>query len=436
MFYLRKIFSVTCLILSLIVLLYIFYKSEIHWHGQKHSFYLPYYIFSTIALLFSLSTFYYSSFIKNYLIILFGSVVFSLYLFEIYLSFPKSSLASNKIETFKKENGYDYDLRDKSEIYEDLKKNNNKISMMVYPSLFFGKKINFFPLSNVSNSDTIYCNENGYYSIYKSDRYGFNNPDYEWDKAKIEYMLIGDSFVQGACVNRPDDMASILRNLSGKGVLNLGFGANGPLLEYATLREYITPNVKKIIWVYFEGNDLLNLNDNIKNDILKQYLENKSFTQNLKNQQKKINVTIDQLVKNQINHYEERLNRNNFFTKFKKIIKFYYIRTLYYNTKEPKLLPSFFEIIELANNLAQENNSKFYFVYIPEYSRYKFNKKFKNYLLIKEEIIKLGIPFIDIHEEVLKKEKNPLKLFPFEEAGHFNTDGYSLVSSKIFELTK
>ena len=40
-------------------------------------------------------------------------------------------------------------------------------------------------------SFTIYSNENGYFLIYLSDRYGFNNPDKEWDSDEIEYLLIG-----------------------------------------------------------------------------------------------------------------------------------------------------------------------------------------------------------------------------------------------------
>ena len=45
-------------------------------------------------------------------------------------------------------------------------------------------------------------------SIDKTDRFGFNNPDNEWDK-KIDYLIIGDSLAQGACVNRPNDITSI-----------------------------------------------------------------------------------------------------------------------------------------------------------------------------------------------------------------------------------
>ena len=88
-------------------------------------------------------------------------------------------------------------------------------------------------MSGISNSKTIHCNENGYYSIFKSDRYGFNNPDSEWDQGEIEYLLIGDSFALGNCVNCPYDIASILRNLTKKSVLTLGYNGNGPLIEYA-----------------------------------------------------------------------------------------------------------------------------------------------------------------------------------------------------------
>ena len=70
---------------------------------------------------------------------------------------------------------------------------------------------------------------------------------------------MGDSYVHGACVNRPNDISSVLRNLSNETVLNLGYGANGPLIEYATLREYLEIGVRKILWFYFEGNDLNDL---------------------------------------------------------------------------------------------------------------------------------------------------------------------------------
>ena len=52
------------------------------------------------------------------------------------------------------------------------------------------KKTNIYPLSGISKSKTIYHNENGYYMIYLSDRFGFNNQDKEWDANKIQYLII------------------------------------------------------------------------------------------------------------------------------------------------------------------------------------------------------------------------------------------------------
>ena len=87
-----------------------------------------------------------------------------------------------------------------------------------------------------------------------------------------------DSFTHGACVNRPDDIASVLRKLTNKTVLNLGYGGNGPLLQYAGLREYLNKNVKNVLWFYYEGNDLDDLkNVGLKSKILRSYLENLNF---------------------------------------------------------------------------------------------------------------------------------------------------------------
>ena len=56
-------------------------------------------------------------------------------------------------------------------------------------------------------------NENGYFSIHHTDRYGFNNPDFEWEKNEIEFLLVGDSFTQGACVNETDTISGNLRKM-------------------------------------------------------------------------------------------------------------------------------------------------------------------------------------------------------------------------------
>ena len=159
----------------------------------------------------------YSIFFSTFIIIII-SVLISLYLFEAFLNYQKnknSNLELKKKLFLKKENKV-YDERTTEEYYRYMSSKNKNVSVAFYPNYFLRENSIFQPLSGVSNSLTIICNENGYISTYLSDRFGFNNPDKEWDSDEIEYILIGDSFVHGACVNRPDDISSVLRGLTGK----------------------------------------------------------------------------------------------------------------------------------------------------------------------------------------------------------------------------
>ena len=149
------------------------------------------------------------------------SIIISFYSFEFYLNIydPDKNLKQLKIN-YKLQSNNDFDERSPIEIYNDLNKHTPHV-MYVPPSIYKNSNNSVFPLAGISYKDTIHCNENGYYSVYTSDRYGFNNPDYEWDKKEIDFLLVGDSLTHGACVNRPNDIASNLRLLSDKNVLNL-----------------------------------------------------------------------------------------------------------------------------------------------------------------------------------------------------------------------
>ena len=375
------------------------------------------------------------------------SVFFSLYSFEFFLTY-KSSKSNNDIfdkeimDKYEKDTGKKFDKRKKIEIFQDFETKNKNNVVAVKPYQHLDSK-NIFPLSGISNSKTIHCNENGYYSVYYSDRYGFNNPDVEWENNYYEYVAIGDSFVHGACVNRPNDISSILRILSNKPVLNLGYDGNGPLLEYAALREYLPKNVNKILWFYYEGNDLFFLDYEFTNVILKKYLANDTFSQNLKFKQKIINKKLINVMNESFeikNNQDQGVFLKTLYDFSFKIDK---VRTLlqrllpnkYQSHSTPNVQPMFVEIIKKTLDLSNHNKSELVFVYLPEYKRYKNNYSDKNYLKIKSEIKKMGIKFIDIHEEFFKKEENPLSFFPFEKHGHYTVDGYKKISEIVFKLT-
>lgn len=440
---LKKTFSTAILTISFLLLIYTFYKSEIIWDGANRNYYKTYYLISLILICFSIITFFINNKIKQYLIISAISLLTLLYLFEGYLTFKKTRIQ----QLYEKETGKKWDTRNKLDIYKELKKKNNKIVVSFHPSHLVVKNYSTlpFPLSGVSNSETILCNENGYYSIYRSDRYGFNNPDREWEEKEIEFFLVGDSFTHGYCVNRPNDISSVLRNLSNKSVLNLGIGGNGPLIQYAILREYLDKNVNKVLWIYYEGNDLIDLENEKKNNILINYLKDLNFTQNLKFKTNEIDSLLLNLIKER--EREEEGGGDTFKSKLLKFFKIYKTRNLILTSPPPppasassisiaSQVLQLKKILKLTKELTDKNNSKLYFVYLPEYNRYKIDYDKKNGKLVEKIVTDLKIPFIDIHKEVFEKEQSPLKLFPFELGGHYNIEGYKKSAEIIYKLTQ
>ena len=423
---------------------------------ERRNYYLIYYIISFILIFFSIITFFISQKIRQYLTISLSSIFFSFYFFEGYLTYHNNFLPHEKI--YKKITGKKWDKRTKFEIYNDLKKIDSEITVnRGIPDFFWEPNSNYkiLPLGGISNIKTIHCNENGYFSIYNSDRYGFNNPDEEWDSQEIEFLLVGDSFTHGACVNRPNDIGSVLRTLSNKSVLNLGFGGNGPLLEYATLREYLRPNVKNVLWLFYENDagpiPAASLSPNSKR--LRNYLDDLFYTQNLKLKQKEIDELLHNLISDQ---YDKTLEKTkfNFFISFVSFLKLPNTRERlnnylpkrfkpkYKGYFQPPLPVEFKEILELSKALSEQNNSKFYFIYLPNFHRYdKENRwmieKFddSNYKSLIKITSELNIPFIDIHAEVFEKEKDPLSLYPFGWAHyHYNIEGYKKTANTIYDF--
>ena len=161
------------------------------------------------------------------------------------------------------------------------------------------------------------CNEKIFYSIFKSDRFGFNNNDNIWEQDEIEYVLFGDSYVMGSCVDSEYNISSNLENFSKKEILNLGYAGAGPLIYLATMREYL-PEVKinKIIFFWFEYNDPKDLSKELKNSILVKYLENSNFSQNLKSKQHKIDLMLNDIINQEYKKMKPKLIKKISYTNF------------------------------------------------------------------------------------------------------------------------
>ncbi len=135
-------------------------------------------------------------------------------------------------------------------------------------------------LAGISNANTLYCKESSFWTLYKSDKFGFNNPINRWDKKnKDATVFLGDSFIHGACVNPGESIVDYF-NEKRHGI-NLAYGGTGSIAQYATLMEFKSelPNdLRYIIWGFYEGNDLI---QDTANEIewLKPYIDNAKYSQ-------------------------------------------------------------------------------------------------------------------------------------------------------------
>ena len=386
----KKYFSLVIISFSILVLLFTIFKAEIIFEGKKMYYYKYYYFTSFSLIIFSILTIFLSEKIKQYMLIVGLSILSVLYIYEYFLS----SAAYKKITEISR-----------TTVYEKLiKESDKRVSLTIGPGNYLKDKLDLYPLSGMSNSLTIHCNENGYMSMYDSDRYGFNNPDEEWDKSSIKFLLTGDSFTGGACVNRPHDIASVLRKKTSEGSITLGYGGNAPLIEYAALKEYVNKNVniENIVWLFTEGNDVEGLYHELDNEILIKYVLDDKFTQNLINKQDQ----VDQIVKNYISNKRHELNQRrtheeeSLKNKTKLFFKLYYLRN---SIIKPTAGNDLKNILELANKFSIENNSKFSLVYLPAMERYSgIYYRDANYNAFKSMTSDLGINFIDVHKNIFQ----------------------------------
>jgi hypothetical protein len=185
------------------------------------------------------------------------------------------------------------------------------------------------------------------------------------------------------------------------------------------------------LWIYFEGNDLIDLKLELKNKVLNLYLNDKLFSQNLRFKQSLIDNYNQNIIDNTIKKIEVKSNYIDF-------IKFHKLRSLLFSLSpnQPlEILPQFRLILKQANDLVVNNNSEFFFIYLPDRARFESLKFQDNKEKIKKIVNELNINFVDIDQDIFKKELVPLKLFSFS-FGHYNKLGYQKVSKKIYEKTK
>ena len=174
-----------------------------------------------------------------------------------------------------------------------------------------------------------------------------------------------------------------------------------------------------------------NLIEEVKSPFLRKYLNKDGFSQNLISRQEEIDSVLIKYVK------RERVREMK--KKIVDTIKLSKLRNLIHllpkNKPKPKPAPTtiFKDILQQSKQMVSEWGGEIYFVYLPSLDSHKlpmFSEE-RNRKIVMQTATELDIPIIDLQNEVFKTHSDPLSLFPFRLAGHYNAEGYRLMAEAI-----
>jgi hypothetical protein len=341
-----------------------------------------------------------------------------------------------------------FDKRSRLQVIADLREEGRDAYSRVSPRDFVDSnglgvgKDKRYPLAGISNRQTVHCNITGEWVVFESDEHGFRNPQGIYGNQDLDIVLIGDSFTFGGCVK--ENIGDLLRR-DDRTVLNLGYSGIGPLIEMAILEEYgasLTPQV--VLWIYYEGNDLDDLDHELESSFLSNYL-GPHFSQGLINQQS----DVDRLLIGYLQGEEAKAREAKTETERKRtpdwqcIIKLCGWRRALSSQNLSNLLDRYFpaapplslfrRIMVRVNNQVVGWGGRLYFVYLPSIDRYSGVPNWDKSSYRKEvlSIVEaLDIPVIDFHETI-SAHPDPLSLFPFRQNIHYTAQGYQLVVEQI-----
>lgn len=317
--------------------------------------------------------------------------------------------------------------------------------------------VRVLPLGGVSNRRTVFGNENGTRVIYESDEHGFNNPHGLWRAGDVQVAILGDSFSQGAAVAATATTAAHIRKRFPR-TLNLGMSANGPLMEYAGLKEYVVSLRPPIVlWVYY-SNDLSDMEVEKGAPILWRYLEDDDFRQGLASKQAGIDEALEAYLR-EVEHetpprWPPRLETygltrantplwlqdlvttedHSSLAAFVRLDGSIWIATKKFlevnHFAEPPDFDLFERILASARDVVTSWGGRLYFVYLPDI--HHLDGRHPD-VFSREPVLalvkRLSIPLIDVHQ-VFVDHPNPESLRVCYDS-HANEAGYELHAKTI-----
>jgi len=390
--------------LSIIIIFLVFFITNIFLKKnlQKKSFYLFIYI---VLISYSLNT--------------------MLGVYYIYLDNQKKNYIKNKSDEF--------DGRDIFQFIEDNRAERKIILPYLTPREFLIKNENFMLVSAASNKNYAQCNEAGNWKIIKTDDFGFNN---NLIIDKYDILLAGDSFADGTCVAKNNEIANklIANDFS---TYTVGFAGNGPVLSLASIIEIAKYfEFRNLVWFIYR-NDFFDLKWELSDKRLNKYFNPEFKGYDLFDNKgniddKYINFINSQSKKNISFELKESFLELKFLEK--------YFSLLNPSTESNKIgVKDFDKIFKSLVERNITNNNQILIVYLPGYSCFTNEKKIcKNeFNKIKSSSETHQIKSINFMDYIDKNNLFFKTLFNLEmKDNHYSNYGYEVLSSFVIKNLK
>lgn len=344
--------------------------------------------------------------------------------------------------------GVPFDPRTRLQVITDLRKRGTRAYPAFHPFRLLGSSLSVegvdtLPVSGLARAVTVSCNDGGQYLTFRTDERGFPNPTGIWPEGRAEIAIVGDSVALGECVPPPDSIAYRIRERHPR-TITLGAGGNGPLLELAALKEYLPAlRPERVLWFFYEGNDMADLEREKRSSLLVRYLDPR-FRQGLLGKQVAVNKALAAYLEAAIR--SEGVKREAWHAPITGFLLLKRLRALVWSRVDaafaldrPRGDFGLFErILREARRTVELWGGELIVVYLPAPSRYpgqhQFSRSSRRLLdQVHGEVLRaareLGIPVIDATGTFPDAPGNREFFYPY--FAHYTPEGYRAVSRTI-----
>ncbi|WOK36531.1 alginate O-acetyltransferase AlgX-related protein [Sphingomonas sp. C3-2] len=294
-------------------------------------------------------------------------------------------------------------------------------------------------LGNIPGKRVYLCSSGAKPIFYQADQMGFNNPPAAYARAP-DIMVVGDSFVEGICLEPAQTLVGQLRRTT-TATLGIGNRGAGPLYGLAATGRYGGKfHPRTVVMAFFEGNDWENLEAELRTPYLRQALSpNADFggVTPAPATLERAHSVIDDWQNMRMPGAVEMLSRTHSLRNLAALQKTSLSLGIAY-PKAPPAIPEYSRILARTKQIVEGWGGHLIILYIPLQDRFLglINRDFV-YDQVRSKVLasaaKNGIPVVDL-APIFRSHPQPETLYAAD--AHFSAQGAHIAAGAVTDFLK